>query len=84
MSPQEVIIVGAGIFGVSTALFMLERGGYDVTILDKSKVLPAPDAASTDLNKIVRNGDYADPHIVSQHHQRAGSHAHSCCRPAST
>lgn len=47
MAPKKVIIVGAGIFGVSTALFMLDKGGYEVIILDKSKVLPAPDAAST-------------------------------------
>jgi len=36
-----------GIFGMSTALWMLEDGGYDVTVLDKCGILPAPDAAST-------------------------------------
>lgn len=36
-----------GIFGMSTALWMLETGKYSVTLLDKSEVLPAPDAAST-------------------------------------
>lgn len=36
-----------GIFGMSSALWMLETGKYSVTILDKSEVLPAPDAAST-------------------------------------
>ncbi|OXG83934.1 sarcosine oxidase, partial [Cryptococcus neoformans MW-RSA36] len=47
----NVVIVGAGIFGMSSALWMLETGKYSVTILDKSEVLPAPDAASTDINK---------------------------------
>ena len=37
---------------MSTALWMLEDGSYDVTILDRSETLPAPDAASTDLNKV--------------------------------
>ncbi len=32
---------------MSTALWMLEDGGYDVTVLDKCGILPAPDAAST-------------------------------------
>jgi hypothetical protein len=54
-----------GIFGVSTALWMYKRGGYAVTILDKASVLPAPDAASTDINKIIRSGDYADPTIAA-------------------
>jgi hypothetical protein len=31
---------------MSTALWMLEEGGYDVTILDRAETLPAPDAAS--------------------------------------
>jgi hypothetical protein len=54
-----------GIFGVSTALWMYKRGGYSVTILDKAQILPAPDAASTDINKIIRSGDYADPTIAA-------------------
>lgn len=36
-----------GIFGTSTGLWLLKKDNYDVTILDKSEVLPAPDAAST-------------------------------------
>lgn len=55
-----------GIFGMSTGLWMLEtaKDKYDVTILEKNTVVPAPDAASTDINKIVRAGDYADPHLA--------------------
>ena len=47
----RVVIVGAGCFGLSTAYHLLKRGYKDVTILDRSSVLPAPDAASTDISK---------------------------------
>lgn len=58
----NVLIVGAGCFGISTALHLLlpRKSGagsdtkptkYNVTVLDRSPILPAPDAASTDLNK---------------------------------
>jgi sarcosine oxidase/L-pipecolate oxidase len=36
-----------GIYGMSTALWMLREGGYEVTILDRCEELPALDAAST-------------------------------------
>ncbi|KAK7691747.1 hypothetical protein QCA50_005147 [Cerrena zonata] len=55
----KVVIVGAGCFGLSTAFHLLRRGFTSVTILDRSPILPAPDAASTDINKIVRSS-YAD------------------------
>jgi len=48
---DSVIVVGAGCFGISTAYHLLQRGYTDVTILDRSEKLPAPDAASTDINK---------------------------------
>lgn len=48
---SKIVIVGSGCFGISTALHLLRRGYTDVTILDRSPVLPAPDAASTDINK---------------------------------
>ncbi|KAI0317136.1 FAD dependent oxidoreductase [Amylostereum chailletii] len=51
---DKVVIVGAGCFGISAAYHLLKRGYPDVTVIDRSKVLPAPDAASTDLNKVVR------------------------------
>lgn len=38
---------GTGIYGMSTALWMLEDGGYEVTIVDRCETLPALDAAST-------------------------------------
>jgi sarcosine oxidase / L-pipecolate oxidase len=48
---ERVVIVGAGCFGISTAYHLLQRGFTDVIVLDRSERLPAPDAASTDLNK---------------------------------
>jgi len=48
---QRVIIIGAGCFGLSTAYHLLIRGYTNVTILDHSTVLPAPDASSNDINR---------------------------------
>jgi len=48
---SPIVIVGAGCFGLSTAYHLLKRGFTDVTVLDRAEVLPAKDAASTDLNK---------------------------------
>lgn len=56
----HILIIGAGVFGLSTALHLLQRGWKNVTIYDRSSVLPAPDAASTDINKVVRSS-YSDP-----------------------
>lgn len=58
---SRVIIIGGGVFGLSTALW-LARGGYrDVTIFDrcafdKTFYNPADgcDGASADINKIFR------------------------------
>ncbi|THH03815.1 hypothetical protein EW145_g5985 [Phellinidium pouzarii] len=56
---SKIVIVGSGCFGISTALHLLRRGYTDVTVLDRAPVLPAVDAASTDINKIVRSS-YGD------------------------
>jgi len=48
---DKVVIVGAGCFGLSTAYHLLKRGFEDVTVLDQSMTLPAPDAASNDFNR---------------------------------
>ncbi len=48
----DTIVVGAGIFGV-TAACELARRGQRVALLDPGPV-PHPDAASTDISKVVR------------------------------
>lgn len=48
---SRILIIGAGVFGVSTAYHLLKRGYKDITIVDRANELPAPDAASTDINK---------------------------------
>ncbi|KAI1785219.1 FAD dependent oxidoreductase [Ganoderma leucocontextum] len=56
---SQIVIIGAGCFGLSTGYHLLKRGYKNVTILDRASDLPAPDAASTDMSKIVRSS-YAD------------------------
>src|SRR5258707_620807 len=48
----DILVVGAGIFGITTALELKTRG-YDVAVLDPGP-LPHPLAASTDISKVVR------------------------------
>lgn len=50
------VVVGAGVFGFSTAYHLLKDGELNVIVLDKSTILPAPDGSSTDINRIVRFG----------------------------
>ncbi|TIC03001.1 FAD dependent oxidoreductase [Wallemia mellicola] len=55
---KNVLIVGAGIFGLSTAYALLQDG-YTVTIVEQSDQIPAAGSASTDISKIVR-ADYGN------------------------
>jgi sarcosine oxidase / L-pipecolate oxidase len=57
----EILIVGNGIFGTSTAYHLSQTYAHPsrVTVLDRAPV-PSPPAASTDINKIVR-ADYSKP-----------------------
>ncbi|KAJ5996830.1 hypothetical protein N7499_006856 [Penicillium canescens] len=59
---DPIVIVGAGVFGLSTAVHLCRRGYIDVTVLDKQpydeslySYLKGADAASADINKIVRS-----------------------------
>ncbi len=49
---MDVTVVGAGIFGVTAALELRDRG-HRVTLLDQGTI-PHPDAASTDISKVIR------------------------------
>lgn len=57
----DVLIVGSGIFGTSTAyhLALKYANTLQVTVLDRAPA-PSPQAASSDINKIVR-ADYSKP-----------------------
>jgi glycine/D-amino acid oxidase-like deaminating enzyme len=52
MNSSQILIVGGGTFGVNTALELRQRG-HAVTLLEPGP-LPHPDAASTDISKVIR------------------------------
>jgi sarcosine oxidase/L-pipecolate oxidase len=56
---DRIIIVGAGVFGLSTALRLKEEGYKAVTVLDRS-MPPVSDGSSNDISRIIRF-DYGDP-----------------------
>ncbi|KAJ5940145.1 FAD dependent oxidoreductase [Penicillium verrucosum] len=60
---DSILIVGAGVFGLSTALELNKRGYTDITVVDRF-VPPSADGSSVDISRIIR-ADYADP-IYSQ------------------
>src|SRR5262245_37455066 len=55
---RSVVVVGAGVFGVTSAL-ELRRRRWDVALLDPGP-LPHPDASSTDISKAIRMDYGAD------------------------
>ena len=55
----DILIVGCGVFGLSTAYHLAKRGGYKITCIDKHPC-PSVDSAAHDINKIVRT-EYDDP-----------------------
>lgn len=64
--PSSILIIGAGVFGLSTALALTRRSEFaacTITVIDRSPepgVFPARDASSVDTSRIIR-ADYADP-----------------------
>jgi len=65
---KRAIVVGAGVFGVSGAAELAARG-WEVTLLDPGP-LPRPEAASTDISKIVRM-DYGADSLLTELMERA-------------
>lgn len=63
----DCIVVGAGVFGITTALEMRARG-YQVAVFDPGP-LPHPLAASTDISKIVRMAYGSDDTYVAMAEQ---------------
>ncbi|KAF9876087.1 FAD dependent oxidoreductase [Colletotrichum karsti] len=62
--PSSILIIGSGVFGLTTAHELALRPRYastTITVLDRSPVPgPSEDAASVDSSRIIRS-DYADP-----------------------
>lgn len=55
--PSSILIIGSGVFGLSTAVALTKRPVFastKITVLDRSPTIPAPDASSTDSSRIVR------------------------------
>src|SRR5437667_12395039 len=59
----KIIIVGCGVFGVTAALELYQRG-HTVSIFDPGQ-LPNPLASSTDISKLIRMDYGADDFYIS-------------------
>ncbi|TGZ81471.1 nucleotide-binding domain-containing protein, partial [Ascodesmis nigricans] len=60
--PSSILILGSGVFGLSTAYALSLSPHYTsttITLLDRSRTLPAADSASCDNSRIIRS-DYAE------------------------
>lgn len=55
-----IAIIGAGVFGLSTALQLASDGYTNITVYEKDEQIPPRSSAGYDLNKIVR-AEYEDP-----------------------
>ncbi len=55
---SRIVIVGAGVFGLSTALELSRKGYTSITVLDRS-LPPVADGSSVDISRIIRS-DYND------------------------
>src|SRR5262249_43405387 len=60
---NRAVVVGGGVFGVSAAISLVSRGFH--TELVDSGPLPRPEAASTDISKIVRM-DYGGDTLLTE------------------
>lgn len=65
---QPILIIGAGVFGLSTALELSSRGYKNITVLDRYPP-PVPDGSSVDISRIIRT-EYANS-VYSQMAQEA-------------
>ncbi|KAF1983724.1 FAD dependent oxidoreductase [Aulographum hederae CBS 113979] len=64
--PESILIIGAGVFGLSTADALSRDPDYKdtkITLVERHS-FPAPDGASIDTSRIIR-ADYADPAYAS-------------------
>ena len=59
---MKIAVVGAGIFGLSTA-YELQNRGHSVSVFEKG-IIPNPMASSTDVSKAIRRTSYASNNNV--------------------
>jgi sarcosine oxidase/L-pipecolate oxidase len=59
VTTEPVAILGAGAWGLSTALHLLNSGCTSITVYDQASQIPSPYSGAYDLNKIVR-AEYED------------------------
>ncbi|KAL8813532.1 MAG: hypothetical protein Q9200_000206 [Gallowayella weberi] len=57
---SSILILGAGAWGLSTALHLINSGYNNITVLERAEKVPSRYSAGWDLNKIVR-AEYEDP-----------------------
>lgn len=66
--PESILIIGAGVFGLSTAWALTKRPAFAKTIItvldDCTGQFPPADSASVDSSRIIR-ADYADRHYTA-------------------
>ncbi|KIL86901.1 l-pipecolate oxidase [Fusarium avenaceum] len=55
---SKIIIIGAGVFGLTTAKQLTLEGHQNITVIDRH-MPPVPDGSSSDISRIIRF-DYAD------------------------
>jgi heterodisulfide reductase subunit A-like polyferredoxin len=56
---DPIAIIGAGAFGLSTALELSNQGYTNITVFEKDEEIPSRWSAANDLNKIMR-AEYED------------------------
>ena len=56
---EPIAIIGAGAFGLSTALELSKNGYTNITVFEKDEEIPSRWSAANDLNKIAR-AEYED------------------------
>lgn len=64
MTHQSIIIIGSGVFGLTTALALNRRGYENITVCNPGPV-PHPLAASTDISKVIRMEYGADDQYMA-------------------
>ncbi|KAK5045934.1 hypothetical protein LTR84_008720 [Exophiala bonariae] len=63
----NIVVVGAGVFGLTTALELALQGYRKVIVLDRH-VPPVPDGSSVDISRVIRF-DYADDIYLKVAHE---------------